>query len=88
MAPGMDDHRETIWGIDPKDRQWFQLLTLIGGAAGSVTLAYLELAYGSTSAAPNEVARNILLGIGRKFRCIRFHCLGTVANQGVNYGNR
>jgi hypothetical protein len=63
----MDDHRETIWGIDPKDRQWFQLLTLIGGAAGSVTLAYLELAYGSTSAAPNEVARNILLGIGASF---------------------
>ncbi len=60
----MSDHRETIWGIDPKDRQWFQLLTLIGGAAGSVILAYLELAYGSTSAAPNEVARNILLGIG------------------------
>ena len=65
--PGMYDHRETIWGIDPKDRQWFQLLTLIGGAAGSVILAYLELAYGSTSAAPNEVARNILLGIGASF---------------------
>ena len=63
----MDDHRETIWGIDPKYRQWFQLLTLIGGAAGSVILAQLELAYGSASAAPNEVARNILLGIGASF---------------------
>ena len=61
----MDDHRETIWGIDPKDRQWFQLLTLIGGIAGSVILTQLELAYGS--AGPNQVARNILLGIGASF---------------------
>ena len=34
----MDESREAIWGIDPKDRQWFQLLTLIGGIAGSVVL--------------------------------------------------
>ncbi len=63
----MDEYRETIWGIDPKDRQWFQLLTLIGGIAGSVTLTQLELAHGPGSAGPNQVARNVLLGIGASF---------------------
>ena len=63
----MDESRETIWGIDPKDRQWFQLLTLIGGIAGSVILTQLELAHGPGSAGPNQVARNILLGIGASF---------------------
>jgi hypothetical protein len=61
----MDDYRETIWGIDPKDRQWFQLLTLIGGTAGSVILTQLEVSHGSV--APNQSARNILLGIGASF---------------------
>ena len=63
----MDESRETIWGIDPKDRQWFQLLTLIGGIAGSVILTQLELAHGPGGAGPNQVARNILLGIGASF---------------------
>ena len=63
----MDESRETIWGIDSKDRQWFQLLTLVGGIAGSVILTQLELAYGLGSAGPNQVARNILLGIGASF---------------------
>jgi hypothetical protein len=67
MTPVMDDYRETIWGIDPKDRRWFQLLTLIGGSAGSVLLAQLELAYGPSSGSPNVVARNILLGVGASF---------------------
>ena len=61
----MDDYRETIWGIDPKDRQWFQLLTLIGGTAGSVILTQLEVSHGS--AAPNQAALNITLGIGASF---------------------
>ena len=61
----MDDYRETIWGIDPKDRQWFQLLTLFGGTAGSVILTQLEVSHGS--ATPNQEARNIILGIGASF---------------------
>ena len=57
-----DGYRESIWGIDPKDRPWFQLLTLTGGIAGSIILAWLEL--GSLSGgAPSEAARNITLGI-------------------------
>lgn len=58
-----DGYRETIWGINPKDRPWFQLLTLIGGIAGSVILTLLELDYRSGNATPSEVARNIVLGI-------------------------
>ena len=66
---GPDDagYRETIWGINPEDRQWFQLLTLIGGIAGSIILTQLEIAHQSGNATPNEVARNILLGIGASF---------------------
>ena len=61
----MHDPRETIWGIDPKDRIWFQLLTLIGGIVGSIIMIRLELIYGSTT--PNETARNLLLGISASF---------------------
>ena len=61
----MYDSRETIWGIDPKDRIWFQLLTLIGGIAGSIIMIRLELIYGS--GAPNETARNLLLGMTASF---------------------
>ena len=74
----MDESRETIWGIDPKDRQWFQLLTLIGGIAGSVILTQLELAHGPGSAGPNQVARNILLGIGASFVASGFVAWGVL----------
>ena len=30
----MQQFRETIWGIHPKDRRWFQFLTLLGGRQG------------------------------------------------------
>ena len=62
-----DDYRETIWGIDPRDRQWFQLLTLVGGIAGSAILTQLELAQGPADGALSEAARNITLGIGASF---------------------
>ena len=61
-----DGYRESIWGIDPKDRPWFQLLTLIGGIAGSIILAWLELDSPS-GGAPSEAARNITLSIGASF---------------------
>ena len=61
----MYDSRETIWGIDPRDRIWFQLLTLIGGIAGSIIMIRLELIYGSTT--PNETARNLLVGVSASF---------------------
>ena len=63
--PVMDDYRETIWGINPKDRRWFQLLTLIGGTAGSVILTQLEVSDGGV--ASSQAARNIVLGIGASF---------------------
>ena len=63
----MDDYRETIWGIRPKDRGWFQLLTLMGGTAGSVILTLLEFDSLSSGAPVSEAARNIALGIGASF---------------------
>lgn len=62
-----ESYRESIWGIDPKDRPWFQLLTLIGGIAGSTILTLLELDSLSVGGAPSEAARNIILGIGASF---------------------
>lgn len=63
----MDDYRESIWGINPKDRRWFQLLTLLGGTTASVILTLLELDSLSVGTAPSEVGRNIVLGIGASF---------------------
>lgn len=63
----MDDYRETIWGIHPGDRKWFQLFTLVGGVTGSVLLALLELEFRSQVSTPSETARIIVLGIGASF---------------------
>lgn len=62
-----DEDRESIWGIASKDRAWFQALTLVGGVALSIMIAYLELAYRPANAAPNVVARNIIVGVGASF---------------------
>lgn len=62
-----DEDRESIWGIASKDRAWFQALTLVGGVALSIVIAYLELAYRPVGAAPNVVVRNIIVGIGASF---------------------
>ena len=61
------EDREDMWGIPRRDRRWFQLLTLIGGTAGSISLTWLELAYGWDSSAPNSPIRNIILGVGGSF---------------------
>ena len=63
----MDDYRESLWGIRPEDRKWFQLFTVLGGVTGSVILAVLELDSPSGGAAPAETARNIVLGTGATF---------------------
>ena len=63
----MDNYRESIWGIRPRDRKWFQLFTMIGGIAGSVILAVLEIKTGFPSVSPSETARNLVLGIGASF---------------------
>lgn len=64
---GDDGYRESIWGIDPRDRPWFQVLTLAGGVAGSIILTLLELDSLSVGGAPSEASRNIVLGIGASF---------------------
>ena len=59
--------RETIWGINRKDRRWFQLMTLLGGTGGSATLVWLTLRYGANDDTPDAVAFSILLAIGASF---------------------
>ena len=74
----MDEYRETIWGIRPKDRGWFQLLTLTGGTAGSIILTLLELDSLSAGAPVSEAARNIALGIGASFVASGFIAWGVL----------
>ena len=61
------DERDNLWGIDSNDRRWFQALTLAGGVIASIMMAFLEIEYRASDAAPNTVARNILLSIGASF---------------------
>ena len=75
-GPDNNSDRETIWGINRKDRPWFQLLTLLGGLAGAVTLTMLELEYRLPNATPNTTGLNIVLGIGGSFVAAGFIAWG------------
>ena len=75
-GPDNNSDRETIWGINRKDRPWFQLLTLLGGLAGAVTLTMLELEYRPPDATPNTTGLNIVLGIGGSFVAAGFIAWG------------
>ena len=77
----MDEYRESIWGIRPRDRRWFQLITLLGGAAGSVILTLLEPDSLSSGTPSNEVARNIALGIGASFVASGFIAWGLLQGK-------
>ena len=61
------EERDNLWGIDSNDRRWFQALTLAGGVIASIMMTFLEIEYRADDAAPNTVARNILLSIGASF---------------------
>ena len=74
----MDDYRESIWGIRPRDRGWFQLLTLTGGTVGSIILTLMELDSLSSAAPVNEISRNIALGIGASFVASGFIAWGVL----------
>ena len=65
--PDPDDDRETIWGINRKDRPLFQVMTLVGGTASAVTLTILQLKYRSPDDTPDMLMLSILLGIGASF---------------------
>ena len=61
------EDRDNLWGIDSNDRRWFQALTLAGGVIASIMMVFLEIEYRAGDAAPNTVARNILLSVGASF---------------------
>ena len=62
------------WKFGRKDRRWFQLLTLVGGIAGSAISTYATLAYGS--GAFDETVRDILVGIWGSFVSSGFFAWG------------
>ena len=80
-GPDNNSDRETIWGINRKDRPWFQLLTLLGGLAGAVTLTMLELEYRPPDATPNTTGLNIVLGIGGSFVAAGFIAWGLLQTK-------
>ncbi len=61
------DERESLWGINPQDRRWFQALTLSGGTGVSILVVFLEVSYRTSSITPNTIAQNIVLSIGASF---------------------
>ena len=67
LYPDPDDDRETIWGINRKDRPLFQVLTLLGGTASSAALTILLLKYRAPDDTPDVLMLSILLGIGASF---------------------
>ena len=62
-----DGGRESIWGIDRRDRRWFQTLTLVGGTVTSIVFGVLHFRYRSPSDTADEILLNLLLGIGAGF---------------------
>lgn len=61
-----EDTRETLWGIKPADRPWFQTLTIIGGTVVAIinTLGRLN---GSSGTGPEDpllyrIATDIVTG--------------------------
>ena len=74
--PDPDDDRETIWGINRKDRPLFQVMTLVGGTASSVTLTILQLKYRAPDDTPDMLMLSILLGIGASFVAAGFASWG------------
>ena len=74
----MDEYRESIWGISPRDRKWFQFITLLGGTTGSIVLTLLEFDSLSASSVVSEAARNIALGIGASFVASGFIAWGLI----------
>lgn len=79
----MDEYWETIWGISPRDRGWFQLFTLLGGVVGSVILAVLELDSPAAGATTSQTARNIVLGIGASFVAAGFVAWGLLQARDI-----
>ena len=76
-----DDDRETIWGINRRDRPLFQLLTLLGGVAGSVILTLLILKYRHPDDTPDALAFSITLGIGASFVSAGFIAWGILQSK-------
>ena len=61
-----EDPRETLWGIKPADRPWFQTLTIVGGTAVAIinTVERLNGAPGATAEDPllYRIATDIVTG--------------------------
>ena len=74
--PDPDDDRETIWGINRKDRPLFQVMTLVGGTASSIALTILLLKYRAPEDTPDMLMLSILLGIGASFVAAGFASWG------------
>ena len=76
-----DDDRETIWGINRRDRPLFQLLTLLGGVAGSIILTLLILKYRHPDDTPDALAFSITLSIGASFVSAGFIAWGILQSK-------
>ena len=70
----MSDRRrqESIWGINPQDRQWFEFLTAAAGLALSIIAVALAIIYRPETATPYDVLQRCVLSIVTAFGAAGF----------------
>ena len=70
----MSDRRrqESIWGINPQDRQWFEFLTAAAGLAVSIIAVALAIIYRPETATPYDVLQRCVLSIVTAFGAAGF----------------
>ena len=70
----MSDRRrqESIWGINPQDRQWFEFLTAAAGLTLSIIAVALAIIYRPETATPYDVLQRCVLSIVTAFGAAGF----------------
>ena len=58
-----EDPRETLWGIKPADRPWFQTLTIIGGTVVAIVNTLDRVNSGTGPVTEDPLLHRIATGI-------------------------
>ena len=69
-----DQGFQTIWGIKPKDRFWFSLITITGGTAGAAAVIVLTITE-MDKPKPNEILTDTFTGITAAYTTAGFVAL-------------
>ena len=71
-----DQGFQTIWGIKPKDRFWFSLITITGGTAGAAAIIVLKIIeLGTSDQGFSETLKDTFTGITAAYTTAGFAAL-------------